>query len=67
MPWSPDEEDERPEWEPSRSGPEYHLNRNASPRCILCNMPARIDIDSDPLGPVVRCGNAHCNYIEKLY
>lgn len=69
MPWSLDDErhDDEPEWEPGRSGPEYHLNKNAGPRCIMCNMPARVDIDYDPLGPIVRCGNKQCRYIEKLY
>ena len=66
MAWSLEgERHDEPEWEPSKSGPEYHLNKNAGPRCLMCHMPARIEIDA--LGPVVRCGNAHCKYEEKLY
>lgn len=67
MAWSLEGErhDDEPEWEPSKSGPEYHLNKRAGPRCLMCSMPARIEIDA--LGPVVRCGNRHCNYVEKLY
>lgn len=60
MPWSLEGErhDDPPEWEPSKAGPEYHLNRNAPPRCTLCGMPMGWDIDE--LGPAMRCGNKQC-------
>lgn len=60
QPWESRDYD-APEWQPAQSGPEYHLNKNAAPRCTLCNMAMQWDMDDD--GPFMRCANRRC----KLY
>ncbi len=66
QPWeSRDWGDDEPKWEPSRAGPEYHLNKNAPPRCLRpkCSMPMQLFIDD--VGPIWRCMNRRCNYEER--
>ena len=64
QPWESRDYD-APEWEPGRAGPEYHLNRNAPPRCLRtrCGMPMLLEIDAS--GPIWRCVNKRCTYTER--
>jgi len=59
------DENEPPQWEPSKAGPEYHLNKHAPPRCLRngCGMPMLLHIDAT--GPIWRCMNKRCNYEER--
>lgn len=64
MAWRPEDENDGPEWDESKSGPEYHLNKNAPPRCLLCSMPAVLDFIDDVL--FVVCQNQRCKYKEMV-
>lgn len=57
-------DDERPEWEPERSGPEYWLNKLAPSRCLMCGMPQRLEVDE--FGPIMVCRNRNCLYTERV-
>lgn len=64
MPWSLEgERHDEPEWEPNKSGPEYHLNKQALPRCLRCSMPCAFEFDAADVLYLV-CGNARCRYRE---
>jgi hypothetical protein len=65
MPWESRDYDDAAEWQPSQSGPEYHLNKNAPPRCLRngCGMPMRLFIDEQ--GPIWRCQSKRCDYEER--
>jgi len=65
MAWSLEgERHDDPEWEPERAGPEYHLNKRAPSRCLMCGMAQRLTVDDD--GPLMVCTNRRCMYTERV-
>lgn len=62
-PW---QQPEPSKWDPRKSGPEYHLNKHAPPRCLRdkCGMPMMLVMREK--GPVFVCSNRRCTYEEAV-
>ena len=63
------DDDERPEFDESQSGPEYwmHKKERFTPklsRCIKCNMKQELCLDDDGVWAI--CLNSKCDYVENI-
>ena len=69
--WDEEPNDGKPEFDPDKAGPEYHMykkraHREHGPlsRCLICNMPQVLRVYPD--GVYGLCLNKKCYYVELI-